>query len=111
MRNVGRQVFMRETCHASRRFPAQFVDQVKASLSQFVTGDVTIFGGWGAYEQGWEQVGPRLDWAAERFRGGAVACELLAQGIGGDLAYTAWLERGQVRVAGRDELSPMILRV
>jgi len=32
--------------------------------------DVTIFGGWGAYEQGWEQVGPRLDWAAARFRGG-----------------------------------------
>jgi hypothetical protein len=102
----------------------QFVDQVKAAISQFVTGnaasfkacwshadDVTIFGGWGAYEQGWEQVGPRLDWAAERFRGGTVACELLTQGVGGDLAYTVWLERGQVRVVGRDELSPMVLRV
>jgi hypothetical protein len=27
--------------------------------------DVTIFGGSGGYEQGWANVGPRLDWAAE----------------------------------------------
>lgn len=73
--------------------------------------DVTICGGWGAYEKGWEQVGPRLDWAAARFLEGDTMSEMLAVGMSGDLAYTVWLDRGRVRVAGRDEFSPMALRV
>ena len=102
----------------------QAVEQVKEAVSQAVMGDptpikviwshaddATIFGGWGAYEQGWEQVGPRLDWAAARFRGGTLTYEPLAMGVSGDLAYTVGIERGAVRVAGRDELSPMALRV
>lgn len=32
-------------------------------------------------------------------------------GMSGVLAYTVWIDRGQVRVAGRDEISPMALRV
>ncbi len=75
------------------------------------TDDVTIFGGWGAYEQGWEQVGPRLDWAAARFRGGHGAIEPLVLGMSGDLAFMVYIERSEVRVAGRDELSPIALRV
>jgi hypothetical protein len=60
----------------------QTVEQVEAASSHFITGDaepmkalyshtddVTIFGAWGPHEQGWEQIGPRLDWAAARFRG------------------------------------------
>ncbi len=31
------------------------------------TDDVTIFGGLGAYERGWNEVGPRLDWSASQF--------------------------------------------
>ena len=31
------------------------------------TDDVTIFGGLGAYERGWDQVGARLDWSATQF--------------------------------------------
>jgi ketosteroid isomerase-like protein len=89
----------------------QTVEQVEAASSHFITGDaepmkalyshtddVTIFGAWGPHEQGWEQIGPRLDWAAARFRGGKIA-------------YTVGIERGEMRVAGRDELSPMDLRV
>jgi hypothetical protein len=81
--------------------PLQFVlDQVQAGIRQFATGDpnpykacwsqgddVTICGGWGAYERGWEQVGPRLEWAAARWRGGHTAFELLAVGASGPLAY------------------------
>jgi ketosteroid isomerase-like protein len=73
--------------------------------------DVTIFGAWGAYEQGWEQVGPRLDWAAARFREGRGVVEPLSMGMSGDLAYVISLERSEVRVVGSDELRPMTLRV
>ena len=100
------------------------LDQVEAALRQFVLGDataiqacwshaddVTILGGWGAYERGWEQVGPRLEWAAARYRGGTLTCEPLAQGVSGDLAYTIWLEKQMARLAGQDEDHPIILRV
>ena len=56
------------------------VDSIQRAGSTFLSGDpepaknfwskaddVTIFGGWGAYELGWAQVGPRLEWAATRF--------------------------------------------
>jgi ketosteroid isomerase-like protein len=103
---------------------SQTVKQLEAAGPHFYTGDaepfkalwsqtddVTIFGGWGAYEQGWEQVGPRLDWAAARFRGGQGTIEPLTMGMSGDLAYQVFIERAEVRIAGRDELSPMALRV
>jgi hypothetical protein len=32
--------------------------------------DVTVFGGSGAYAQGWHAVQPRLEWAARHFRAG-----------------------------------------
>src|SRR3712207_5349094 len=73
--------------------------------------DVTIFGGWGAYEHGWVQVGPRLEWAAARFRGGHATFEPLAMAESGDLAYTIHLEKAEVRVEGNDAVHPMVLRV
>lgn len=73
--------------------------------------DVTIFGGWGAHEQRWPEVGPRLDWAAARFVSGATEQEVLAMGSGGDLGYTVSLERGQVQVVGEQDAAPMVLRV
>ena len=76
--------------------------------------DVTIFGGFGAYERGWAAVGPRLDWAASRFGGGGqpTRYEPLAAGSSGDLGYAVGLERSAgVHLAGREESSPMLLRV
>lgn len=98
--------------------------QVQAATDQFLHGDpdpfqacwshgedVTIFGGWGAYERGWEQVGPRLAWAAARFAGGEQTYHLLSSGASGDLAYTVALEQSQVRLVGQDLPAPMLLRV
>jgi hypothetical protein len=61
------------------------VDRLAVALNAFVNGDaepykscwsrastVSIFGGWGAYERGWDQVGPRLEWAAARFVSGRI---------------------------------------
>ena len=100
------------------------IDAFAQALAGFVAGDgtpfaalwshgedVTIFGAWGAYEQGWDAVGPRLAWAASRFGGGEIAYEPLAAGTSGDLGYAIGLERGTVRVAGQEEPRPLLLRV
>ncbi len=100
------------------------VEQVQAALSAFIAGnpepfkvcwshgdDVTIFGGWGAFERGWNHVGPRLDWAAARFSGGEQSYQQLALEIGGDLAFTVGIEHGDVRLAGQGAFSPMTSRV
>jgi ketosteroid isomerase-like protein len=102
----------------------QTLEQVRTANQHFLAGDsapykacwshtddVTIFGGWGAYEKGWEQVGPRLDWAAARFLAGQRTIELLSMALSGDLAYTVWIERGETRLVGSDELRPSGLRV
>jgi ketosteroid isomerase-like protein len=101
-----------------------FLEQMEEATNRFVNGDpslwkelcshredVTIYGGWGAYEKGWEQVGPRYEWAAARFIAGQVAVEYIATGVSGDLAYTMALERSTVRLAGAEERAPMVLRV
>jgi ketosteroid isomerase-like protein len=95
-----------------------------AALNQLVMGDpepfralysheadVTVFGGFGAYEHGWEQVSQNIGLAASRFLGGRLEVESLARGTSGDLAYTVWIERGQVRVEGRDEPGGLTVRV
>jgi hypothetical protein len=100
------------------------LDQVQAAVRQFATGDahpykacwsqaddVTICGGWGAYERGWEQVGPRMDWAAARWRGGHTDFVPLAMGASGELGYSVWVEQGDALMEGMDEFRPIALRV
>ena len=92
--------------HVHARDPAPF----KALWSH--ADDVTLLGGIGAYAKGWEQVGPRLDGVAATFRvGRGWSIEPLAMGMSGDLAYTVHFESSEVRVARRDEWSPVVLRV
>src|SRR4051812_4971076 len=85
--------------------------------------DVMIFGGFGAYERGWAEVGLRLDWAASRLGGGdrldagvnlpsvqrdaghaspdtASRYELLAAASSGDLGYSVSLDA--FRLAAQD---------
>ena len=73
--------------------------------------DVTIFGAWGAYERGWEQVRPRLEWGAKRYRGGTPSFELLSLAVSGNLGYSVWVERGDVLVEGQKKRRPQALRV
>jgi ketosteroid isomerase-like protein len=73
--------------------------------------DITIFGAWGDYEVGWDEVGPCLDWTAARFPEGELKHELLAMGASGDLAYTIAIERGIVRLAGQAEPARIAMRV
>lgn len=100
------------------------LDQLEVAISQFIINnptpykqcwsqadDVTIFGAWGAYEKGWEQVGPRLDWASARFGGGTLTYERLTQGCSGDAGYSIWLEKYASRLAGQEEVQHFVLRV
>lgn len=102
----------------------QAVEQILAVSKRYINGDpapfqacwshgedVTIFGAWGAYERGWEQVGPRLEWGAARYRAGDTAFEILALEVSGELGYSVWIERGEAHVVGQDALRPFVLRV
>jgi ketosteroid isomerase-like protein len=103
-----------------------FMGKFERATEQFINGnkqpwlelaargdDVTIMGGWGAHERGWNQVGPRYDWAAARFRpsGATLRVEYLASGFSGDLAYTVAIERAESLVIGEDQPRPHGLRV
>ena len=104
----------------------QFLLQFEAATTRFINGDATlwkqhashrddatIMGAWGAYEQGWNEAGPRYDWAAARFResGARVEVEYLASGVSGDLAYTVTNERSEALLVGQNKAAQMALRV
>lgn len=95
----------------------EFTLQLLDALRRFVQGDaepyrnlwshrddVTIFGGWGAYEQGWAAVEPRLDWAASRYSEGWLDRENLLKGVGPDIAYSVDIER----IGGRFDNAPEV---
>jgi len=104
----------------------QFLRDFEDSTQRFINGDagrwkqhasqredVTILGGFGGYEKGWQEVGPRYDWAAARFRESRATLKVqyLTTVVSADLAYTVSLERSQALVAGQDRPAPMVLRV
>ena len=55
--------------------------------------DVTVFGGFGGFERGWAEVGPRLEWAASQFSRGSYSQEQLSATVGTDVACLVSLER------------------
>jgi hypothetical protein len=73
--------------------------------------DVTVFGGFGGAERGWKEVGPRLDWAAAHFSGGAYESEILTAEAGSDLAYIVSIETNRLRSATEAEETILRLRV
>src|ERR1700722_9056983 len=74
-------------------------------------GDITVLGGFGGFEQGWNEVGPRLDWAAAQFTGGSYERKTVSIVEGTDLAYTVSIEVNRVREAGKSEEVQLDLRV
>ena len=112
---------------ASARDQAEFtafLDQVTQAHAQYIRGhpepfkalwsrtpDVTIFGGFGSGEHGWDQVGPRLDWASTQFSDGHRDVERIASHIDGNLGYVVQLERIRFKVPGQSETSLLELRV
>ena len=54
--------------------------------------DVTIFGGFGGWQKGYQNVEQRTSWSSSQYHGGTSEPEILAQGHSGDLGYTVHLE-------------------
>ena len=71
--------FTGQLLDALRRFAQGDAEPYKSLWSR--ADDVTIFGGWGAYEQGWAAVEPRLEWAASRYSEGWLDRENLLEGV------------------------------
>jgi ketosteroid isomerase-like protein len=103
-----------------------FIRQFEQATEEFINGnnrtwlelashreDATIMGVWGAYERGWEEVGPRYDWAAARFlpSGARLSVEYLASGTSGKLAYTVAIERSEPLIVGENRPRRQELRV
>jgi ketosteroid isomerase-like protein len=55
--------------------------------------DVTVMGGFGGFERGWSEVGPRLAWAASHFHGGDYSQQDISITVGTDVACLVCLER------------------
>jgi ketosteroid isomerase-like protein len=103
------QKAINEIQSATQRFCNGDANPIKACWSH--TDDATMMGGWGLYEQTWDQVGPRLEWAAARFLEGKGSFETLAFGQDGNLGYSVWLEKYDAKVQGSDTVRPLALRV
>lgn len=73
--------------------------------------DVTVFGGFGGSERGWNEVGPRVDWAAAHFAGGSFEREILSAVEGADLACIVSIETNRVREVGQSGEILLVLRV
>ena len=76
--------------------------------------DVTIIGGWGGVEKGWNaQVEKRYDWASARFAtdDDERRIENISTVVSSEMAYLVDIERTRIRLAGTQEVRPMALRV
>jgi ketosteroid isomerase-like protein len=72
--------------------------------------DITIFGGFGSGDKGWEKVGSRLDWGSAQFSKGVRSHEVLSTQVNGDLGYVVQVERIRFTVPGQTKESLLELR-
>ena len=74
--------------------------------------DVTLANPFGPPVRGWDEVAPTLERAASHYTDGeATGFENVAKYITPELAYTVEIERSQTKVEGREDVTPIALRV
>jgi ketosteroid isomerase-like protein len=101
-----------------------FIAKLEAAEHEFAQGrpaafktlwshgdDVTLCGGFGGVERGWDNVAARLDWASSKYSDGTRSREEVSATIGADFAYIVQTELIHSRLAGRTEQSSQELRV
>lgn len=103
----------------------ELIDRYHRALSDFMTGqsepavaffsrrdDITLANPFGPVARGPHQVALAAGRAAMNYRGGrATGFERFATCVTHDLAYLVEVERYEARVGGRDDLTPLALRV
>lgn len=77
------------------------------------SNDATILGGFGGYEKGWNEVGPRYNWASSQFKasGAQKRFEYVSKVVSEKMAYTIAIERSEFLLAGQEKPTPEALRV
>ena len=74
--------------------------------------DVTLANPFGPAVRGWDEVAKTLERAASHYRDGeATGFENVAKYVTPDLAYVVEVERGKSKVGGRDDITPLAVRV
>jgi ketosteroid isomerase-like protein len=74
--------------------------------------DVTLANPFGPPVRGWEEVSKTLERAASHYRDGeATSFDNVAKYITPELAYTVEMERMQTKVEGREDVTPIAVRV
>ena len=103
----------------------QLLERYHRALSEFMTGnpqpavaffssrdDITLANPFGQVARGPNQVKLAAGHAAMNYRGGrAVSFERFAKCVTHDLAYVVEVEHYEAKVGGRDDLTPLALRV
>jgi ketosteroid isomerase-like protein len=103
----------------------QLIEQYQLALGEFVKGnpepvqklyshrdDVTLANPLGPPALGGEQVAATIERAASQFRDGEmVAFETVAKYVTPELAYVMWIERQEAKFGGREDVTPIALRV
>lgn len=106
------QAFLRRWEEAQSRFITGDPTLWKQNASQ--RDDATILGAFGGYEKGWNEVGPRYDWASSQYKdsGAKMKVEYLNTGVSGNLGFTVAIERQEeVRLGGQQNPTQRALRV
>jgi ketosteroid isomerase-like protein len=74
--------------------------------------DVTLNNPLSPPAHGWEQVAAIVERAASQFRDGEIGdYEIIEKRVTPELAYVVRVERARARVGGREDISPITLRV
>ena len=74
--------------------------------------DVTLANPFGPPARGWDEVAPTLEHAASHYRDGeTIGFENVAKYITPALAYTVEMDRMQAKVGGREDITPITVRV
>lgn len=102
----------------------EFIAKLEAAEHEFAQGrpaafkalwshgdEVSLCGGFGGVESGWNNVGARLDWASSQISEGTRSRDEIRSMVGADFAYIVQTERIGFRVPGRAEQSTLDFRV
>jgi ketosteroid isomerase-like protein len=103
----------------------EVVEQYHLALGEFVKGnpepakelfshreDVTLANPFGPPVRGWDEVAKTLERAASHYRDGeATGFENVAKYVTAELAYIVAMERMQTKVEGREDVTPIAVRV
>jgi ketosteroid isomerase-like protein len=100
-----------------------FITQLETAEEEFVRGrpaafqalwsradDVTLCGGFGGVERGWQNVTDRLAWVSKKYSDGTRAREEISRMVAADFAYLVQREVIRSRVASQAEPSTQELR-